>query len=205
MASKWFLAVALLLAACGNADPANPVAAAAEVARPSPAAPISDNPHPAEMATHCLRVVGAMITGPQAERCQAEHLWATATDGSGALSDSCLLVRLVYAADKVAKEAVIIPQGSRGMYQTMLELDRCIVAKEFIRLAPAPLTETSTMAENQAAFISFALQAIGEDRKWSDSPTIGSTDIAGMCQAFEVATDETIKRQAKEALGCYLW
>ena len=89
------IGIALLLAACGNADQAQAPAASTVVAEAqSPAALISEYPHPAEMATHCLRVLGAGLDDARAERCKVQHLWAASTGRTGPLSDRCLLHRL---------------------------------------------------------------------------------------------------------------
>lgn len=201
MPSRLCLAFALVLAACGNADPASPRAAAAEVERPSPAAPISDNPHPAEMATHCLRVVGAMITGPQAERCKSEHLWATASEKKAPLSDACLLHRITLTARSVAIDMALIPRSSPYLPSAMLSLNECQVAGQFILLSPFDYPD-KTDDQDRLTFISFALRTIGEDRRWSPPGNSADTTVWSLCQAFEVSTDETIKQQAREALGC---
>ena len=218
MRGQWFLIASFLgvLAACdSNTAPASSpgkaghAAATIPIAEPSiattAATPITDNPHPSEMATHCLRVLGALAEGPQVERCQSLRLWAVASDGRASLSDNCLLHRLTFEAYLLAKEMALIPRGSPGAYQNQMDLNDCNVAGEGINLAPFVYADANTETENKLAFISFALRAIGEDRKWSIVSQIHSTDLAAMCTAFEVATDEAIKRQAKEDLGCYLW
>lgn len=203
----WLAAgLALLMAACsGERDQvtSTDVAAdAAEVAPEAAAIDLPDNPHPAELATYCLRVLGALTEGPHVDRCKAERLWALVTERRGVLGESCMFHRMVLNATVVAKDTGIIPQGGAWIVKTILAADACAQEGSFIRLAPFPFSEPASEPENEVAFISFALRAIGEDRKWSIIPTLDRVDSSGLCEAFEVATVESLRRQAGEALGC---
>lgn len=203
----WLAAgLALLMAACsGERDQVTSTdvaTAAAEAAPEAAALDLPDNPHPAELATYCLRVVGALTEGPHAERCKAEGLWAVATRRRGVLSESCMFHRMVLASTLVAKDAGIIPQGGAWMAKTIQSADDCAKAGRFIRLSPYPFSEPASAPENDVAFISFALRVIAEDREWSGIPTLDRTDAQDLCKSFEVATVESLRRQAEEALGC---
>jgi hypothetical protein len=201
------VSLAAALVACGNNSPLPSETAAtddAELIEAMPPPPLPDNPHPAELATHCLRVLGSVTDGAHVERCKSEGLWAVASDRTGPVSEGCMLPRLVHTATSAAKEAGIIPRGSAWLAHTILTLDHCNKASQFVRLTPYPFTDRGA-AGNEVALISFALRAIGEDRKWSPIPILSGADTASLCQAFEVATDEALRQQAKQALGCYNW
>lgn len=196
--------LALLLMACsGESEPAlAPAVAPAELAAEAVAPDIPDNPHPAELATYCLRVLGALTEGPHVERCKAAGLWAVATDRRGVLGESCVFHRMVLASTLIAKDAGIIPQGGAWIAKTILAADDCAKAGQFARISPFPFIEPASARENEVAFISFALRTMGEDRKWSVIPTLDPADAHGLCEAYAVATVENLRRQAEEALGC---
>lgn len=196
----------LLLTACsGERNPAatiDPAVVPAEVAPEASVIDIPDNPHPAELATHCLRVLGGLTEGPHVERCQAGGLWALTTGKSGPVSESCMFHRMVLNSTLVAKGAGIIPQRGAWIAKTILAADDCAKADQFVRLSPFPFVEPASTSENEVAFISFALRVIDEDRRWSGIPTLDRTDANDLCKSFEVATVESLRRQAEEALGC---
>lgn len=204
-------AVAVALMGCGNNSPPPEtvqVASAptnAQILEAAGAPPLPDNPHPAELATHCLRVLGSLTEGPHVERCKAEGLWATAAERTSPVGESCMLPRLAVKAMEVAKDAGIIPRSSGWLPDTVLTLEGCNRTNQFVRLSPYAFAGQASSDENRTAFISFALRAIGESRKWSMNASLSDTDTATLCIAFEVATDDTLRQQAREALSCSNW
>jgi hypothetical protein len=205
--------VLLTLAACGNQEPAVEAAMGqagletteAFEARPfvgPPAAEIATKPHPAQMATHCLRVAAAAIGGTQREECVHQRLWVSASNQRGPLSDSCLINRLTLEAFDEAKSVALIPDGG-FLSATMLATSDCIESGQFARFQPYAYGGGEPTEGDSIEFIGYALRVIGEDRKWS--PTFGSintTDVSILCRYLDVATDRDIRSLANEALDC---
>ena len=165
----WFGAcLAVALGACGDSTPSvwAEIEPVAEVAAP----PLPDNPHPAELATHCLLVLGSLEQGPHVELCKEARLWAMATERKGTVGAYCVLSRFTLEALVAARDAAIIPRSSAGVIPTILAVDGCNQSNQFVQLAPYPFTGDESA--DQKAFISFYLRAVGEDVKWSTLPSI---------------------------------